>query len=94
MGFLTTRRVYLRLDKKSNLMVKLKYKARKGHQMNRKIRLITQTGLMVKTHNEQLDTSVIYKVRCDYQKAFFAVAISATEVQEFDTELEARMVTI
>jgi len=59
--------------------------------MNRKIRLITQTGLMVKTLKEQLDTSVIYKVRCDYLTAFYAVAISSTEVEEFDTELEARM---
>jgi hypothetical protein len=60
--------------------------------MNRKLRLITQTGLAVKTLNEQLDKNVVYKVRCDYQNAFFAVAISSTEVQEFDTELEARMV--
>ena len=46
---------------------------------------------MVKTLKEQLDTSVIYKVRCDYLTAFYAVAISSTEVEEFDTELEARM---
>jgi hypothetical protein len=60
--------------------------------MNRKIRLITQTGLAVKTFNEELDTNVIYKVRSDYQGQWFAVAISSTEVEEFDTELEARMV--
>ena len=60
--------------------------------MNRKLRLITQTGLAVKTLNEQLDNTVVYKVRCDYTNTFFAVAMSSTEVQEFDTELEARMV--
>ena len=59
--------------------------------MNRKIRLITQTGLVVKTLSEQLDTSVIYKVRCEYSSAFYAVATSSTEVEEFETELEARM---
>jgi hypothetical protein len=59
--------------------------------MNRKIRLISQAGLMIKTMHEQLDTSVIYKVRCDYLPAFYAVAISLTEVEEFDTELQARM---
>jgi transposase len=63
----------------------------KGEKMNRKIRLITNTGLAVKTLNEQLDTKVIYKIRSDYQTGWFAVATSATEVEEFDTELEARM---
>jgi hypothetical protein len=70
----------------------LRVTTKEGHTMNRKLRLITQTGLAVKTFNEQLDKNVVYKVRCDYQNAFFAVAISSTEVQEFDTELEARMV--
>jgi hypothetical protein len=61
--------------------------------MNRKIRLITQGGLAVKSLNEALDLNVIYKVRPEFRGvAWYAVATSSSTVEEFDTELEARMV--
>jgi hypothetical protein len=62
--------------------------------MNRKIRNITQMGLIVKMLNDQLDFNVIYKVRSDNWSAAgcYAVATSSSTVDEFDTELEARMV--
>lgn len=59
--------------------------------MNRKIRRITQGGLAAKTLNEQLDNNVVYKVVSDYGFVWYAVATSPSYVEEFDTELEARM---
>jgi hypothetical protein len=61
--------------------------------MNRKIRCITQGGLAAKSLNEALDMTVIYKVRPEFGfGGWFAVATSSSTVEEFDTELEARMV--
>jgi len=59
--------------------------------VNKKIRCITQTGLAVKTLDNKLDMTVIYKVR-GYAGGWYAVATSNSTTQEFDTELEARMV--
>lgn len=58
--------------------------------MNKKIRTITQTGLVVKMMNEKLDESVIYKVRGDYN-AMYSVPTSKSTVDDYKTELEARM---
>lgn len=60
--------------------------------MNRRIRRISQGGLAINTLNEKLDTNVIYKVVAHRGAVWYAVATSASEVEEFDTELEARMV--
>jgi hypothetical protein len=59
--------------------------------MNKKLQRISQGGLAVKTLNEQLNTNVIYKVVADRGLVWYAIATSATEAQEFDTELEARI---
>ena len=61
--------------------------------MNRKVINITQTGLIAKTMNGELNTNVIYKVRGFYRGSWFAVATSESWTEEFDTELEARMVS-
>ena len=58
--------------------------------MNKKIRCITQTGLAAKSLNNDLDMSVIYKVR-GWAGGWFAVATSSCTADEFDSELEARM---
>ncbi len=59
--------------------------------MYKKIRCITQTGLVVKSLNNELDMTVIYKVR-GFAGGWYAVATSPSTADEFDTELEARMV--
>ena len=59
--------------------------------MNKKIRCITQTGLAAKTLNNELDMTVIYKVR-GWAGGWYAVATSTSTADEFDTELQARMV--
>jgi hypothetical protein len=58
--------------------------------MNKKIRCITQTGLAIKSLNNALDLSVIYKVR-GYAGGWYAIATSLSTAAEFDTELEARL---
>jgi hypothetical protein len=59
--------------------------------VNKKIRCITQTGLAAKTLNNELDMTVIYKVR-GWAGGWYAVATSTSTADEFDTELQARMV--
>jgi hypothetical protein len=54
------------------------------------MRCITQTGLAVKSLNNDLDLTVIYKVR-GYAGGWYAVATSPSTADEFDTELEARL---
>lgn len=60
--------------------------------MNRKIRRITQGGLAINTLMEKLDTSVIYKVVSERGLVWYAVATASDKAEEFDTELQARMV--
>lgn len=60
--------------------------------MDKKLQRITHTGLAIKTLNEQLNTTVVYKVVGYFGQIWYATATSATEVEEFDTELEARIV--
>jgi hypothetical protein len=64
---------------------------RRSTKVNKKIRCITQTGLAAKTLNNELDMTVIYKVR-GWAGGWYAVATSTSTADEFDTELQARMV--
>ena len=71
-------------------MIRPKGGQKEGSKVNKKIRCITQTGLAAKSLNNELDLTVIYKVR-GYAGGWFAVATSSSTADEFETELEARL---